>query len=234
MPIRKWSSIRVIDDSVETHWEMAARTRMGVYLTKRETEFLLNAIDFSKCDLVCDIGSGAGKFSLLAAQRSINVVSLDVDLHSIRRLRVKDKRIDVIVADAKYIPLKSNIACAVFSFEVLDYIPELKMVLTECRRILENNHPLVFSFGNRSSLKSILREMSGKHYTHSYGEAISVLKEIGLKIEKAKGYNWLLFGRTSENPLIPLLARVERAFGLQKLPGWSPWVLIKAIKADRQ
>lgn len=233
MLICKWSFIRLIGDSVETHWETATRTRMGVYLTRKETEFLLDAIDFSKCSLVCDIGSGAGKFSLLAAQRNISVVSLDVDLHSIRRLKAKDKRIAVIVADAKNLPLKSNIACAAFSFEVLDYIPELKMVFTECKRILKRNGSLVFSLGNRSSLKSKLRQVSGKRYTHSYDEAVSALKQTGLEIEKEKGYNWLLFSRTSENPFIPLLARIEKVFGLQKLPRWSPWVLVKATKTDR-
>jgi ubiquinone/menaquinone biosynthesis C-methylase UbiE len=220
------------DDFAETHWEKAARTRMGIYLTKTETEFLRSAIDLSKCHTVVDIGSGAGKFSLLAAQRNADVVSLDIELHALKRLRTKDRRIAVVLADAKNPPLKNEIACAVLSFEVLDYVPELKMALSEFNRILKPGRPLVFSFGNRSSLKSRLRQMSGKRYTHSYGEAISALSEIGFKIEKKKGYNWLLFGRTSESLLIPLLARLEKAIGLQRLARWSPWVLVEAEKAS--
>ncbi len=220
----------MLDDSVETHWETAARTRMGIYLTKTETEFLLSAIDISSCHLVVDIGSGAGKFSLLAADRNLDVVSLDVDLHSVRRLKAKNGKIAVIVADARTLPLRDEVACAALSFEVLDYISEMKTVMSECRRILKSNGPIVFSFGNRSSLKAKLRQMSGKRYAHSYGEAISILKELDLKIEAIWGYNWLLFGRTSEARLIPLLASAEKYFGFRKLPRWSPWVLIKAKK----
>ncbi len=220
------------DDFAETHWEIAARTRMGTYLTETETEFLLGAIDLPKCNLIVDIGSGAGKFSLLAAQTNAEVISLDLELHALRRLRIKDRRIAVILADARNLPLKDELASAVLCFEVFDYIPELKMALSECSRILKRSAPLVFSFGNRSSLKSRLRQMSGKRYTHSYSEAISVLEQLGFKIEKKKGYNWLLFGRTSENLLIPLLTRLERIIGLQKLTRWSPWVLIKATNLD--
>jgi|PlaIllAssembly_1097288.scaffolds.fasta_scaffold35123_2 ubiquinone/menaquinone biosynthesis C-methylase UbiE len=220
------------DDSVETFWEIAARTKMGAYLTRMETSFFLDSIAFSPRDLVCDIGAGAGKFSLIAAQKDANVVALDIDLHGLRRLKAKDNRISVIVADAKAIPLKDNIASAAFTFEVVDYIPELKKVLFECKRILKSQHPLVFSFGNLSSLKSKVRQLRGKRYMHSYGEAISDLQEYAFKIEKKQGFNWLPFNRTSNNPLIPIMARAEGFFGVRKLARWSPWVLVKAVKVD--
>jgi ubiquinone/menaquinone biosynthesis C-methylase UbiE len=205
---------------------------MGKYLTKMETDFFLNSIDFAGCNFMCDIGAGAGKFSLLASQRNVKVVALDINAHGLKRLKAKDAQIEVIVADAKALPLKSNIACAAFTFEVVDYIPELDLVLTECKRILTNNSPLVFSFGNLSSIKSKLRQMSGKKYMHSYEEAISNLKKTGFAIEKKKGFNWLPFNRTSENALIPALAAIESIMGLRRIPKWSPWVLIKAIKSE--
>jgi len=220
------------DDSTETFWEVAARTRMGTYLTKMEMNFFLDSIDFSECDLVCDIGAGSGKFSLVAAQKNVAVVALDLDLHGIRRLKAKDGRVNVVLADARALPLKNNIACAAFTFEVVDYIPELGTVLMECRNVLKSGHPLVFSFGNLSSIKSKVRQMSGKNYKHSYGEAISDLHKLGFDINKERGFNWLPFNRTSENKLVPLSAKIERLFGLRKIPRWSPWVLIKAIKSE--
>lgn len=217
-------------NSVETFWEVAARTKMGAYLTEMETTFFLESIAFHEGDLVCDIGAGAGKFSLLASARKANVIALDIDRHGLTRLKAKDPKIEVIIADAKYLPLKDEVASAAFTFEVVDYIPELNVVLSEAKRILTINSPLVFSFGNLSSLKSKIRELSGKRYMHSYKEAVTDLQELGFQINRARGFAWLLFNRTSENPFIPSLAKLEWALGFRRIPRWSPWVLIKATK----
>ncbi len=205
---------------------------MGTYLSKTEIDFFLSSIDFSECDLVCDIGAGAGKFSLLAAQKNVTVIALDIDRHGLSRIKAKDGHINVIIADARALPLKSDIACAAFTFEVVDYIPELKAVLSEGKRILKSKRPLVFSFGNLSSFKSKIRQIRGRYYKHSYREALADLQALGFNVERKKGFNWLPFNRSSENMLIPFSAKVEHVFGLRRIPRWSPWVLIKAVKSE--
>jgi ubiquinone/menaquinone biosynthesis C-methylase UbiE len=114
--------------------------------------------------------------------------------------------------------------------EVLDYIPELVEALAECHRTLKPNASLILSFGNNSSLKAKLREISGKSYQHSYRKVTKALVEAGFLIKKKTGYNWLLFGRMSENRMIPILAKMERLFGLRRIPSLSPWVIIHATK----
>jgi 2-polyprenyl-3-methyl-5-hydroxy-6-metoxy-1,4-benzoquinol methylase len=216
----------------ETFWETAMRTKMGAYLTRMEMGFFLKAIDFPTTKMVCDVGAGAGKFTLRAAEEGAKVVALDIDLHGLGRLKAKNGEVDVIRADARALPLRDNLFDAAVSMEVVDYIPELEKVLAECKRILKTGCPFVFSFGNLSSLKSKARQLSGKNYMHSYGEAIEDLRETGFDVDRKMGFNWLPFNRTSENEFIPFLAKVERTFGLRRLPKWSPWVLIKAVKAN--
>jgi hypothetical protein len=58
------------------------------------------------------------------------------------------------------------------------------------------------------------------------------LKRSELKIARKLGYNWLLFGRTSENQLIPLLAKAESLLKLRKLPSVSPWVMMHVLKPE--
>jgi 2-polyprenyl-3-methyl-5-hydroxy-6-metoxy-1,4-benzoquinol methylase len=236
-------SKRILSDSIEegntvkeymaeTFWETAMRTKMGAYLTGMEMSFFLKVVDFSKTKLVCDVGAGAGKFTLRAAENGAKVVALDIDLHGLGRLKAKNGEVDVIRADARALPLRDNLFDAAVSMEVVDYIPELEEVLAECRRILKGGCSFVFSFGNLSSLKSKARQLSGKNYMHSYGEAIGDLRETGFVVDRKMGFNWLPFNRTSENRLIPFLAKVERIFGFRRLSRWSPWVLIKAVKVD--
>ncbi len=216
------------DVSTETFWEVAARTKMGSYLTKIETDFFREAINNPDYKLVCDVGTGAGKFSLIAVEKNLETVSLDIDLHGLKRLRLKTRKVHLIQADARALPLKPGIADAVFSMEVLDYIPELDKVLTECRTISKNGAGLTFSFGNQSSFKSKVRNMQGKNYMHSYNEVIAGLNKAGYKILKKKGFNWLPFNRSSENISIPLLGKLERIFGFRRVVRYSPWVLMSA------
>jgi ubiquinone/menaquinone biosynthesis C-methylase UbiE len=217
--------------SEETHWEQAAKTRMGQYLTRVETEFISKTVDSSKTRLVIDIGAEAGRFSLLASNNNVTVIGIDIDAYSLRRLKQKNKDVTVIQADARKIPIKSDTCDAVFMIEVIDYIPEILDTIGECRRILKADFPLVFSFGNQSSLKAKIKGMRGKSYMHSYTKVTQCLLKQGFIISKKTGYSWLPFGRTSENFLVPLLASVEVFFMLRNIPRWSPWVMLSAKKS---
>lgn len=200
---------------------------MGKYLTKIETDFVLRAIDLAECKFILDVGTEAGKFSLLATERQAGVIGIDIDSYGLRRLRLKNKQVDVILADARRIPLKEKVLDAVFMIEVLDYIPELETALLECHKTLRPGGSLVLSFGNKSSLKSKFRM---KSYQHSYGEVLYSLNKVGFEVKRKTGYNWLPFNRVSESPFIPLLASFEKLFGLRRVCKFSPWVLVYAVK----
>ncbi len=115
-----------------------------------------------------DVGAEAGRFSLLAAKSKATVVSLDIDSYSLKRLKRKNKQVNIIQADARKLPLKDEVFDVIFMIEVLDYIPELLSAFQECKRTLKPNASCFLSFGNKSSLKAKLKEMRGKSYLHSY------------------------------------------------------------------
>jgi 2-polyprenyl-3-methyl-5-hydroxy-6-metoxy-1,4-benzoquinol methylase len=98
----------VKDDVPEIFWETTARTKIVSCLTSVQMAFSLKSMNFSECHLVGDIGAGAGKFSLLVAERNVDVVAIDVDLPRIKRLKFKKKLIDVVQADARNIPLREG------------------------------------------------------------------------------------------------------------------------------
>lgn len=219
------------DLSEETHWEKAAKTRMGKYLTKIETDFISKAIIIKQQNIIImDVGAEAGRFSLLAANRKATVISLDLDSYSLRRLKLKNKEANVIQADARKLPLKEGIFDLVFMIEVLDYIPELDAAFAECKRTLKPNASCVLSFGNRSSLKAKLKAIHGKPYRHSYKEVIQYLSQTGFSVREKTGYSWMLFGRTSQSRLVPVSAAFERGLGLRRVVRFSPWVILHVTK----
>jgi ubiquinone/menaquinone biosynthesis C-methylase UbiE len=220
--------------SRETHWEKAAKTRMGKYLTQLESDFVFHVVDPTKTHIVMDVGAEAGRFSLMAAGSNVTVLGIDIDSYSIRRLKLKDKNVNVMQADARKIPVDNEVFDAVFMIEVLDYIPELAETLQECFRILKPNSPFILSFGNQSSAKAKLRQLRGKSYMHSYREVMQCLLKTGFTVTKKMGYSWLPFGRSSNSRLVPLLAGAEKLFSLRRIPSLSPWVIACAMKFPAQ
>ena len=218
--------------SEETHWERAAKTRMGKYLTRMETEFIFKSVKQSQTHTIMDVGAEAGRFSLIGADKKATVISIDLDSYGLKRLNLKNKTVNAIQADARKIPLKDGTCDAIFMIEVLDYITDLDEALMECYRTLKSNAPLILSFGNKSSFKSQLRELRGKSYKHSYGRVMQSLSKTGFVVVRRMGYNWLPFGRTSESRLIPFLAGLEKLFALRRIPRLSPWVIVHTVKPD--
>lgn len=219
------------DLSAETHWEKAAKTRMGKYLTKIETDFISNSVDLSQEDItVMDVGAEAGRFSLLPETSKVTVVSVDLDSYALRRLKLKTNQVNVIQADARNLPLKEGLFDIVFMIEVLDYIPNIEVAFAEAKRTLKPNASCILSFGNKSSLKAKIKAMQGKPYRHSYKEAMQSLSKTGLVIKNKKGYSWLLFGRTSQSPLMPIFVAFEKYLGLRRVVRFSPWVIIHVSK----
>lgn len=217
--------------STETHWEFAAKTRMGKYLTKIETDFINKSVDLSKENItVMDVGAEAGRFSLIAANKKTTVVSVDVNSYALKRLKQKSREVNVILADARVLPIKDGVFDVVFMIEVLDYIPELEQALAECKRSLKPHASSVVSFGNSSSLKARLKAMKGKSYRHSYEEVIQCLVKTGFIIKRKMGYSWLPLGRTSQNNIVFIMAGVERLFGFRRLVKFSPWVIMQITK----
>ncbi len=204
---------------------------MGKYLTNFETAFINKSVMLDKENLtVMDVGAEAGRFSLIASNHNATVVSIDVDSYALKRLKLKNKQINIIRADARKLPLRDDLFDVVFMIEVLDYIPELQEAFLECKRTLKTNASSILSFGNKSSLKAKLKSIKGKSYRHNYREVIKCLSATGFTINKKTGYSWLPFGRTSQNQLIPILAGVERFLELRRIVRFSPWVIMHVTK----
>jgi len=213
---------------------MAAKTRMGKYLTKIERVFIEQAVDFSKTELVLDVGAESGRISLIALNTKTNVVSIDIDRVSLKRLKQRTNQAYIVAADARKLPFISEVFDATFMIEVLDYIPELKIALNECNRTLKLNSDCVLSFGNKSSFKAKLKGLRGKSYIHSYTGVLQGLSKTGFCLRAKMGYNWLPFGRISQNSFVPILTWLEWVFGLRRLPKYSPWVMFHVVKQSNE
>ena len=158
------------------------------------------------------------------------MVSIDIDCVSLKRLKQRAKQVHLVAADARKLPFISEVFDAAFMIEVLDYIPELEVALNECSRTLKPNSNCVLSFGNKSSIKAKMKGLKGKSYLHSHKSVIRDLPKTEFNLCTQLGYNWLPFGRVSNERLVPILAWLEWVLGLRRLRRYSPWVMFHVVK----
>jgi ubiquinone/menaquinone biosynthesis C-methylase UbiE len=217
----------------ETFWEKGNVTKTGVYIDKIEMNFLFKSINPQKGSIVIDIGAGAGRFSIPLANKGMNVSSIDLHLHSLKRLKFKDEAVSPVLADARFIPFKDKVTDTIVMIELIDCVEELEAVIAECTRLLNTHGSLVLTFGNSSSLKGKIKSLRKKPYTHSHRKVKDTLKACGFTILKSQGFNWQPFNRTSNNPLIPLFSKIESLFALRKFTSISPWVIMYATKSEK-
>lgn len=90
-----------------------------------------------------DLGCNWGRWSVAAAQKGYKVVGIDPSLGAIMAARRVAEQLGLsaryLVADARFLPFKSESFDVVFSYSVLQHLSKenVRLVLTEVRRILK-------------------------------------------------------------------------------------------------
>jgi SAM-dependent methyltransferase len=236
------SALRKGMDPVE-FWDYASRnSAMARYIAGVEEAFLTRTLDAhpGPLDVVVDAGAGTGRFSRMLAPRAARVVATEVSAPAISRLAAiapNVEAVQVIPTDTR-LPVEDAAADCVVCIEV----PELTVsswFYEECGRVLKPGGLLLVTINNGRSWKGLVAALRrGKYrmktgssmYGSSLPELAARLRSSGLRVEEAQGFNWLPFPRVAGSPLIPPLAALERLLGLRRLPGVSPWVIVRAVK----
>jgi hypothetical protein len=110
----------------------------------------------------------------------------------------------------------------------------------ECNRVLSPGGLLILQAVNRHHYKRLLRRLRGHKAARrpndnlNSQEVLYALEEHNFDIQLIRGYNWAPFEpvptRFSNSSLIGLAGFLEKAFRLDYLVAWSPWILVAASK----
>lgn len=114
------------------------------------------AFERLKDKLVLEIGSGSGIDSAEMIRNGAQVVSLDFSSLACKSTQslLKEARLDgnVIMADANHLPFRELAFGAVYSYGVIHHIPNVKRVLEEIKRCLQDDGVFMGMVYNRNSL----------------------------------------------------------------------------------
>jgi SAM-dependent methyltransferase len=186
-----------------------------------------------------DIGCEGGRWSKLLSDLGWKITCIDVDREVLQECRRKVGDAECILADAndRIIPCGSSSFSLLLCIEVPPVI-QSDWFMLEAARVLRSGGILVGLACNKISLRGLankamdraFRNRSSGVYTCSYGALRRSLYRAGFETAYEEGFCWGPFGRTSNSPLIPLFAGLERVLGLRRLTILSPWVMFIARK----
>lgn len=128
------------------------------------------AAPFCKDKGVIELGCGSGYGSQYIAQRSAEVVAIDIDRAALRFAAKKhsEPNLDFMAADINLLPFQKGCFDVVISFQVIEHIKpkQVPAFLSGIRRILKGNGVALISTPNRRfSLQPFQRPINREHYT---------------------------------------------------------------------
>lgn len=224
------------------HWDVVNVRAMGQYLTRVEGCFIQQSLARRpRPQFVLDIGGGSGRFAVPLHEAGHQVLVLDVDATPLRILARSAPGIGRALVSGRIdeLPIADDSVDCVLCIEV-PVLDDPTSFLAACRRMLRTGGLVIFTAHNRRSYKGLLKHLAshrnerryyGETYLHTTSQIRAQLRASGFSLLRERGFNWIPFTRDADTRLVWAAARLERALGLGRLLGWSPWVLVAAQKS---
>jgi hypothetical protein len=225
-----------------THWERVGQTTSwGRYLAEIEGRAILRGAELAeKPGHAIDMGCGGGRWSKLLSDRGWKMTCTDVDSHALSICQHTIPTANCFLArpEDRSIPVDSNSAGLMLCIEVVPLI-EADWFAPEAHRVLSDGGLLVGVYINGRSWRAmawrikqrLTRAQDGdQFYQAAYSDCRRRLIATGFEMVHEESFCWGPFTRDSNSPLVPAVAKVERALGLHRVVSWSPWVVFIARK----
>lgn len=149
------------------------------------TEHLFeNWVKFRRSELILDAGCGYGRFTIPLANQCGRVVAIDLSLSMLRRLNNNVRmfcltNVDMIQADLRFLPFRSDCFDGVICWSTLYYIPKpyWRSIIADFSRILHEDGELLVQFKRMHAMLRT-RYLFGLLYIVSY-VAVNLRAKIG-------------------------------------------------------
>lgn len=224
------------------YWDRVGVTRMGLYVTRVESEFILRSLDERPPGYTADIGAGSGRLHPAIVPRSHAVFATEVTRDQLE-IMSKDGAVAAILVQKGQtsLPFRSKSLDTVVSIEV-PAVSDQDWFRRECGRILTSRGRVIITVHNALSYKGLVSRLLGRwraarrkswaNLYYRYGLSVHVRewKKAGFDVKASTGFYWPPLPRDADGPWVQIAATLERVLGLRLLTAWSPWVLLELEK----
>lgn len=177
-------------------------------LSRIEKPVTLSFVDLNPGEIVAELGSGTGRFTLDLADAASEVVAVDFSVESLKVCREKrreDQSIHPLQADISHLPLRSGLFDKAVSCQVFEHLPSAEMRLSglkEASRVLKDDGELTISVYGQFWFSKIFGKKEGYHagdiyyFRHTPAEFKSFLsKHFEILVHRPNVGNYLQLAR---------------------------------------
>ena len=226
------------------YWDRVSETRVGLYVTRIESQFISQALVRRPAGISADIGAGSGRLHAAILPASTAIVATEVSRDALVAMNPNPAVVRILVDPAQpTLPFRSASLRSVIAMEVPAASDEA-WFRAECHRVLEPGGAAIVSVHNALSYKGLVSRLlrrlrarrglswAGLYYRQGLTAHVHAWRSAGFRVRSSTGFYWLPFSRASNSTWISAAAALERLFGLRWLIGWSPWVLLELERDD--
>ena len=224
----------------EYNWDYlnkkAYNNTIGKYRTEIELKFISKHID-KENDKILDIAGGSGRIAIPLLKYSNSITVTDINTKAMQILEERDLGIKTIEGDFSKTEFKDHYSL-ILCIEGPDYFQDWDELFGKISNLLEDRGKCIFTYTNPKSWRYRLRKVKNVNKENPYKvieleELKKLLLRKGFEVKEIKGFNWMPFSVSSNNPLVGLFATLERKLGLYKWYSQSPWMLIYIKKSTK-
>lgn len=192
--------------------------------------------------VVIDIGCGTGIYTLKVREYTDSILGLDPNQEYLNYIKSKDRRMDLVRADAYNIPIKKGVVDVVISTFVLEYV-ERAIVIKELNDVLRPGDIFIVTVANKNSSSRLLMRLIHKILNKKRGEVLkhepSKREMMGLFEEN----KFKVVSYTANDGLVPLPEMIDNLCGtavytlvegITKLFGQNPFSEIMLFVCVKQ
>ena len=124
------------------------------FFQRRRTDTIKKMLGASNGDIILDVGCGSG-VQLRALEIASPKLLIGTDVNRNALIYAKNKKIpqsEFIVADAQYLPFKSQTVNKIICAEIIEHLNEPELMIAETQRVLQNGGSIVISTPNEHSI----------------------------------------------------------------------------------
>lgn len=137
---------------------------------------------------ILEIGSGSGNFSIpLSKQNKVMGIDISNEMLKVCKKFAKQQKapLNLVRADARYLPFKDNVFDVVFSIGVVEHFSETQQSISEHARVVKPNNLVVVSVPNEASFHYPIKKIAQLIGKYSMGfEQSFTKKELRKMLEK--------------------------------------------------
>lgn len=147
---------------------------------------------------ILDVGAGTGRLSLQLFKAGAEVIALDMSNSMLKKLRAKNKQIQIVIGDAENLPFENESFDIVIAAFLVVHLQNPRRFFDEVYRVLKDDGIFLFTNINQKEaplVKTANGDIKIESFYHRPEKIVELLNDLAFKVERElfikEGASWV-------------------------------------------